>query len=56
MDGYFQYLVDKYAVAESGQNCDAGAHQGTYTIGDQHGRQDPVCSGSARRHALLLDV
>jgi hypothetical protein len=35
MDAYFQYLVDKYAVAESGLNCDAGAHQGAYTIGDQ---------------------
>jgi len=35
MDAYFQYLVDKYAVAESGQNCDTGAHQGGYTIGGE---------------------
>ncbi len=35
MDAYFQYLVDKYAVPESGLNCDAGAHLGAYTIGGE---------------------
>ena len=35
MDGYFQYLVNKYAVAESGLNCDAGAHLGAYNIGGE---------------------
>jgi hypothetical protein len=35
MDASYDYLHDKWAVDESGLNCDAGAHQGTYTIGDQ---------------------
>ena len=39
MDAYFQYLVDKYAVPESGLNCDAGAHQGNYTIGGELARK-----------------
>jgi hypothetical protein len=35
MDAYFQYLVTKYPVEESGLNCDAGAHLGGYTIGNE---------------------
>jgi hypothetical protein len=33
MDAYFDYLVGKYGVAESGLNCDAGAHLGGYSVG-----------------------
>ena len=32
MDASFNHLVEKWAVAESGKNCDAGAHQGGYTV------------------------
>ena len=35
MDASFDYLVSKWAVAESGHNCDTGPHQGGYTIGGQ---------------------
>ena len=35
MDASFDYLVNKWAVAESGHNCDTGPHQGGYTIGGQ---------------------
>ena len=35
MDASFDYLVNKWAVAESGHNCDTGPHQGGYTVGGQ---------------------
>jgi hypothetical protein len=35
MDASFDYLVNKWAVAETGHNCDTGPHLGSYSIGGQ---------------------